>query len=207
MNKSLDKREAYSPDPKAYDQNDWASSRMSKDYRRDITSHQSKSRLSRMNSKMSLMSSKKKGPNAGMKLKIDEVSKQIQEMKLNLDKNLEDVRVIKNAEIERKQILAQMKETVSFLQNTHDQWNRDHNQVKIHQQEIREEHQDGMKAIREVTDDVNRLYKDMQKMISLFRKEYKNGFERIVRCEILLNEVRLRFIILIAQQSYQNDRK
>ena len=188
MNKSIDKREVYSPEPKGYDQNE-TSSRVSKDYRRETTSRQSHARLSRMGSKMSLMSSKKKGPTAGMNKKIDEVSKQIQEIKLNLDRNLEDVRVIKNAEIERKQILTQMRETVNFLQQTHDQWNREHNAVKAHQQEIREEHRDGMKSIRDVTDEVNKLYKDIQKMISLFRKEYKNGFERIVRCEIQLNEV------------------
>ena len=140
---------------------------MSKDYRRDtITSRQSKSRLSRMGSKMSLVSSKKKAPGAGMKLKIDEISKQIQEIKLNLDKNLEDVRVIKIAEIERKQTLTQMRETVAFLQQNHDIWNADHDLIKVKQQEINDQHSDGMKSIHSTYDEINKLHKDMQKMIN-----------------------------------------
>ena len=73
-----------------------------------ISSRQSK-RLSRMNSKMSIVSSKKKGPGAGLKTKIDDISKQVQEMKLNLDRNLEDVRVLKNTEYERKKLVDEMK--------------------------------------------------------------------------------------------------
>lgn len=46
----------------------------------------------------------KKGPGAGLKTKIDELSKQVQEMRLNLDRNLEDVRVLKASEKERQKI-------------------------------------------------------------------------------------------------------
>ena len=43
------------------------------DHRDTMSSRQSNARLSRMNSKMSLVSSRKKGPGAGLKLKIDEL--------------------------------------------------------------------------------------------------------------------------------------
>ena len=41
------------------------------------SSRQGNSMLSRMNSKVSHISSKKKGPGAGLKLKIDELSKNV----------------------------------------------------------------------------------------------------------------------------------
>jgi hypothetical protein len=173
-----------------------------------VTSRQSKSRLSRMNSKMSLVSSKKKGPGAGLKLKIDELNKQVQEMRLNVDKNLEDIRVMKNTEISRKSRFEEMEEIVHFLQKSHDVWNENHEVIKYKQEAINQEHSEGMRKIQEVHEKVQTIYKDTQKIISLFRKEYKSGFERIVRCEVQLGEVNFSFKFSIQTTSkYFNRRR
>ena len=42
-----------------------------------LSSKRSKAQLSRMNSKTSVISSKRKGPGAGLKLKIDEINRQV----------------------------------------------------------------------------------------------------------------------------------
>ena len=152
-------------------------------------SRQSRSRLSRMNSKMSMVTSRKKGPGAGLKSKIDELSKLVQEMKLNSDKNIEDIRVLRNTEYDRKQRFDHMEEIVFRLQKSHDIWNADHEVIKSKQAWIDDQHTEGMNRIEYVHSDMQKIYKDTQKVISLFRKEYKLGFERIVRCEVQLSEV------------------
>jgi hypothetical protein len=91
-----------------------------------VSSKASNFGLSRINSKMSLVSSRKKGPGAGMKLKIDELKTQSIEIKMNTDKNLEDVRVLKATENNRKQRFEYMEEIINKLQENFDQWHVDH---------------------------------------------------------------------------------
>lgn len=50
-----------------------------------------------------------------------------------------------------------------------------------------------MEEIYDKHEKISKIFKDCQRMISLFRKEYKIGFERIVKCEIIMNEVNYFF--------------
>ena len=178
-------------------------SRSNKVFRGDtMTSKQSKSHISRMNSKASLISSKKKGPGVGLKLKIDELQKQVQEMKLNVDKNLEDVRVLRNTEIDRKKRFDTMEETVKYLQQTHDRWNEDHDELMLRQTEISDQHKSDMDKVEDIYERMLKIFKDTQRIISLFRKEYKIGFERIVRCEVQLGEVSISYLCYVIVTLY-----
>ena len=78
---------------------------------------------------------------------------------------------------------------IDKLQKSHDIWNEDNSVVKQQQDEINTQHRSAMIEIRDVLSKTTRLYRDCQKMISMFRKEYKTGFERIVRCEVMMKEV------------------
>jgi hypothetical protein len=51
------------------------------------------------------------------------------------------------------------------------------------------QHNEGMAQIEDKYCRVSKIYKETQRIISLFRNEYKIGFERIVRCEVNIGEV------------------
>lgn len=46
-----------------------------------------------------------------------------------------------------------------------------------------------MEQIEDKHSRISKIYKETQKIITLFRKEYKIGFERIFRCEVQIGEV------------------
>jgi len=101
-----------------------------------LSSKRSKAQLSRMNSKTSVISSKRKGPGAGLKLKIDEINRQVsfkcfhililyyqsQLSNIKLEKALEELKIYRNTELQRKIRFEEMDELVDHLQKNHEQW-------------------------------------------------------------------------------------
>lgn len=138
---------------------------------------------------MSLMSSKKKVAGPAVNKKVDELSKGMLEVKMNLDRNLEDVRVLKLTEIDRSKKWEAVREVIEALSKDCRQWRQDHEELRLKQKAMEEEWTKGMHEVQGVFKGMQDVYKDVQKVIAGFRKEYKTGFERIIRCEVLMNEV------------------
>ena len=64
--------------------------------------------------------------------------------------------------------------------------------MKNHE-ESNEKFKKGLEKVEDRYTKMNKLYQEANKVVHLFRKEYKSGFERIVRCEIRFKEVTFLF--------------
>ncbi|CAI2384634.1 unnamed protein product [Moneuplotes crassus] len=156
----------------------------------------SRSKLSRMNSKMSMVSSRRKGPGAGLKTKIDELNKKVQISNLNMEKALEDFKTMKNQEAQRHERFQEMDDLVTYLQKNYDQWLDEHQEIIIRHQELDEQYNKGLVDISDKYSKISKIYKETKQMVEANRKAFKDGFERIIRCEVNQQEDHRRIQVL-----------
>ncbi|CAI2386022.1 unnamed protein product [Moneuplotes crassus] len=156
----------------------------------------SKAGLRRMNSRVSIVSSRKKGPGAGLKIKIEELNKKIQIWSFNLEKALEDFKIMKTQQAQRHQRFKEMDELVEYLQKNYDKWLEEHQDIICRQNQLDSQYKRGITDISEKYSKISKIFKEGKKMIEANRKEFKDGFERIIRCEVHQHEDRRRIKIL-----------
>ena len=71
-----------------------------------------------------------------------------------------------------------------------------HNKITKKQDKIEEVHSTTMGEAKEQTQKVVKIYKDIQRMISNFKIEYRHGFKKIIKAEVDINYLnqQLKFI-------------
>ena len=151
-----------------------------------------------MNSKISLLTKKR----VGIKTKVDEFSTKVAEMDINVHKLLGDVWEIKTSERKNTALVKQLQETIEKYQATLDKWVKTQEVIIEKSNEIEERFDRGEKQLIEsivfnyLTFYVNNnkslgfnkvelIQKDLIKRIDSFTKEYKEGFKRIVKLEVI----------------------
>jgi len=141
-----------------------------------MRSRQKKS-LSRANSKMSIVSKKTKigrGPGGAD-------SKSVSELQLNMKKLLEDVRKLKNFEHESGLTFRKVEHRLDSVDEKNDKFQKEHDKIKRVQDDIVNQHQNAMTELNEKTKKVQKIYNQIQKMITDFKKEYRYGFRKIIK--------------------------
>jgi len=146
--------------------------------------------LSRMSSKMSISTKKRGGGRGGAN------SKDVEELKLNMNKVLEDIRKLKNFEHESEVTFRRFENTLVDLKKKNDIFISQHNAITKKQDEIENEHIKGMEISSQRTKKVVKIYNDIQKMINDFKAEYRYGFKKIIKAEVDINVLnqQLKFV-------------
>ena len=121
---------------------------------------------------------------------MEEITKKIKEMSLNLERTMEDVKKIKSQEKERDDIIKASTDAMKILQNSHDRWNQDNEEVKLRQNQIDSVISETIKTIKSKAKEVSNTHTDIIKAINDFKEEYKEGFRRILKCEINIREIK-----------------
>lgn len=146
--------------------------------------------LSRMSSKMSISTRKRRGGVRGAD------SKEVNELKLNMKKVLDDIRKLNNFEYETEGTLRRFENTLVDLKKKNDMFVSQHSIITKKQEEIDTEHKNAMEEAERQTKKVVQIYKDIQKLINNFKSEYRYGFKKIIKAEVdisVLNQ-QLKFI-------------
>ena len=135
--------------------------------------------LSRMSSKVSMSTRRRGGKGGG-----GANSKEVNELKLNMKMVLEDLRKLKNFEHESEQTFRRFENTLVDLKKKNDLFISQHNIITKKQDEIQQQHNDGMVESEKRTKQVIKIYKDIQKLINDFKAEYTYGFKKIIKAEV-----------------------
>ena len=162
-----------------------------------------KRRLSRMSSKLSSMSKTKN--KAGFKGKMEEITKKIKEMSLNIERNMEDVKRIKSQEKERDDIIKVFTDSVKSLQSQHEKWIQSNESIEIRQDQIDSIISETISTVNSKAKEVSNTQKSISKEINDFKEEYKEGFRRILKWEINIREIKNN-INLIQKKLKESDK-
>lgn len=147
--------------------------------------------LSRMSSKMSISTRKRGGGGRG-----GADSKDVEELKLNMNKALEDIRKLRNFEHESEATFRRFENTLVDLKKKNDIFVSQHNIITKKQDEIEAEHIKSMEISSQRTKKVVQIYTDIKKMITDFKTEYRYGFKKIIKAEVDINALnqQLKFV-------------
>ena len=162
-----------------------------------------KRRLSRMSSKLSSMSKNKN--KAGFKGKMEEITKKIKEMSLNIERTMEDVKRIKSQEKERDDIIKVFTDSVKSLQSQHEKWIQANENIEIRQDQIDSIISETISTVNSKAKEVSNTQKSISKEINDFKEEYKEGFRRILKWEINIREIKNN-INLIQKKLKESDK-
>eukprot|EP00343_Euplotes_focardii_P000886 CAMPEP_0205798982 /NCGR_PEP_ID=MMETSP0205-20121125/93_1 /ASSEMBLY_ACC=CAM_ASM_000278 /TAXON_ID=36767 /ORGANISM="Euplotes focardii, Strain TN1" /LENGTH=267 /DNA_ID=CAMNT_0053059519 /DNA_START=96 /DNA_END=899 /DNA_ORIENTATION=+ len=137
--------------------------------------------LSRMGSKLSIATRRRRNNGRGSD------PKEVNELKLNMKKALEDIHKLMNFEHDSKGTFRRLENTLVDLKKKNDVFVTQHSKITKKQEEIQNEHIHSMGEAEKQTQKVVKIYKDMQKMISSFKSEYRYGFKKIIKAEVDIN--------------------
>lgn len=140
-----------------------------------------------MNSKMSIATKSKKKKVGGVG---GADSKIVSELQLNVKKLLEDVRKLRVFEHESGLTFRKNEHTFDELKLKNDLFQIEHEKIKKRQDEIQNEHSNAMSQLGEKTKKVEKIYKDMLKLINDFKKEYRYGFKKIIKAEVDISDLK-----------------
>ena len=109
---------------------------------------------------------------------------------------MEDVRKLKNFEHESNLVFKKIDSTLNEHKMKNDIFQIEHDKIKKKQEEIQTEHSNAMEQLEDKTKKVEKIYKDMQKILSDFKKEYRYGFKKIIKAEVDIGDLstQLRFV-------------
>lgn len=147
-------------------------------------------KLARINSKMSMAQSKKPKKRIGGGGVGGADSKIVSELQLNVKKLLEDVRKLKIFEHESGLTFRKIDGAIEEFKQKNIQFQDEHEKIKKKQEDIEKQHTNAMDELHEKTKKVEQIYKDIQKMINDFKKEYRYGFKKIIKCEVEINDLK-----------------
>ena len=147
--------------------------------------------LSRMSSKMSISTRKRGGGGRG-----GADSKDVEELKLNMTKVLEDIRKLKNFEHDSETTFRRFESTLVDLKKKNDIFVSQHNLITKKQEEIEWEHIKAMEISSQRTKKVIQIYNEIKSLIDDFKTEYRYGFKKIIKAEVDINVLnqQLRFV-------------
>ena len=131
-----------------------------------------------MNSKVSVATKSKTG---GKKLGGGADSKIVSELQLNVKKLLEDVRKLNNLQHDTELALKKIDHILDDHRLKYDVIQNEQTEIKKKQEDIIAIHTNAMNDFKEKTIKVEKIYKDIQKMINDFKKEYRYGFKKIIK--------------------------
>lgn len=146
--------------------------------------------LSRMSSKMSISTRRRGTRFRGADHKV------INELKLNMNKALEDIRKLKSFEHDSELTFRRFENTLVDLKKKNDMFMGQHNVIIKKQEEIEKQNEESVQISSEHTKKVVQIYKEIQKMINTFKSEYTYGFKKIIKAEVDINFLnqQLKFI-------------
>ncbi|CAI2387876.1 unnamed protein product [Moneuplotes crassus] len=138
-------------------------------------------RLNRMTSKLSIATRKMRGSRKGGN------HKEVNELKLNIKKLQEDVQRLNKFENESAVTSRRFESTLVDLKKKNDLFVNQHNKILKKQEEMENQHSSALENIKKETLKVVKIHKDIKKLISDFKAEYRYGFKKIIKAEVDIN--------------------
>jgi len=142
--------------------------------------------LRRMNSKVSVLSRRR----AAMKSRVEGIENKVEGAEMNIQKLLEDVRVMKNKEYSFDIDIKQLREDLENHLLDSNEIVDNQNETMMNVEKIEIEHQEMIGVTQKAKNYTKAIQKSINKSINSFKVEYKRGFNKIINCEIALNHLK-----------------
>eukprot|EP00344_Euplotes_crassus_P000956 CAMPEP_0197002782 /NCGR_PEP_ID=MMETSP1380-20130617/7209_1 /TAXON_ID=5936 /ORGANISM="Euplotes crassus, Strain CT5" /LENGTH=358 /DNA_ID=CAMNT_0042421069 /DNA_START=326 /DNA_END=1402 /DNA_ORIENTATION=- len=147
------------------------------------------SRLNRGASKLSIATRRMRGGRRGN-------PRETNGLKLNIKKLQEEVYRLTKFENESTSTFRKFENTLVDLKKKNDLFVSQHQKILKKQEEMESQHSSALNNIEKETLKVIKIHKDIKKLISDFKAEYRYGFKKIIKAEVDINFLlqQLKFI-------------